>query len=242
VKYDKTTRSAIASSAAALGVGVAEHETFHGAITASHHLDPALLSTTEHKRTMAKSAALTADLGALSSDLDQSGDDLHGQLQRLALQVHELVPSYVGLSTTTVVDNFPLTMTIMDESVDPAEIAASATLPLSIIDCDTQGQIVFYATRPGAFVDFAADARSLLVGVALDKILLDQRLSLPSNLADASSVNGLADFSTINQAYGVLIEQGHTPEDAHTELFGIAADAGVTEAVTAQRLLAAVAR
>jgi hypothetical protein len=153
-----------------------------------------------------------------------------------------LVSSYVGLSTTTVVDNFPLTMTMMDDSVDPADIAASATLPLSIIDCDTDGQIVFYATDRGAFVNFAADASSLLFGVELDKIVLDRRLSLPSNLADASGVIGLADFSAINQAYGVLIEQGNTPEGAHTELFDLAQDAGVTEAVTAQRLLVAVAR
>jgi hypothetical protein len=227
------------------GIGIASsaavNEAFH-AITASYGRAAARSATSEHERSMAAPAALATNLAASSGDLNRSDVDVPGLLERLAVQVHGLVPSYAGLSVTTVVDDFPLTLTVMDESVNRGEIAASATLPLTITGAATLGQIVFYATGRGAFVNFAADASPLLLGMDLDAVLLDRRLSLPSSLADASGVIGLTDFSAINQACGVLIEQGHAPESAHAELLGIARDAGVSETATARRILAAVAR
>jgi hypothetical protein len=52
-----------------------------------------------------------------------------------------------------------------------------------------------------------------------------------------SGVTGLDDLSTINRAAGILIDQGHEPDQAHAALRRHAAAAGVETHVYAARLL-----
>ena len=52
-----------------------------------------------------------------------------------------------------------------------------------------------------------------------------------------SGVTGLDDLSTINRAIGILIDQGHHPDQAHATLGQYAAAAGVAIHVYAARLL-----
>ena len=52
-----------------------------------------------------------------------------------------------------------------------------------------------------------------------------------------SGLTGLDELSTINQAIGFLMDQGHPPEQAHATLSGGAASAGVEPHIFAARLL-----
>ena len=68
-------------------------------------------------------------------------------------------------------------------------------------------------------------------------ILLDQHLLLP---VEGSAVTGLRELSTINQAIGMLIEQGSTPESARLELDRVAESRGTTTDSAAAEIISAV--
>ena len=65
--------------------------------------------------------------------------------------------------------------------------------------------VTFYASRPGAFVDLAADIRQRhnLDG----QVVLDGHLHPLRHPIAPSGVTGLVEFSVINRAIGVLIER-----------------------------------
>jgi hypothetical protein len=65
-------------------------------------------------------------------------------------------------------------------------------------------------------------------------IVLDADLLAPST---TSGLIGLDELSTINRAVGILIEQGHHPNQAHATLRHQAAEAGVEPHIYAARLL-----
>ena len=65
-------------------------------------------------------------------------------------------------------------------------------------------------------------------------IVLDADLPAPSA---TSGLIGLDELSTINRAVGILIEQGHHPNQAHAALRRQAAEAGVESHIYAARLL-----
>jgi hypothetical protein len=65
-------------------------------------------------------------------------------------------------------------------------------------------------------------------------IELDADLPPPTR---ESGISGLADLSTINQAVGVLIANGHHPDDAHDTLRRQAAARGLTPHIWAARML-----
>ena len=65
-------------------------------------------------------------------------------------------------------------------------------------------------------------------------IVLDADLPAPST---TSGFIGLDELSTINRAVGILIEQGHHPNQAHAALRHQAAEAGVEPHIYAARLL-----
>ena len=161
------------------------------------------------------SAALVADLTSLTDSLDQPDTDLEALLRALADDTRRAVRSYLGLTMTLIVDGYPVTLTAMDEFADPGDIATSALLPLpALCDAEPGSVIVFYAGKAGAFVDFAADL-SFALGLGLDVIVLDEHLTPPRAV---SGLTGLVEMSQVNQAIGILIERGHTPEGARTEL------------------------
>ncbi|MDP9094783.1 MAG: hypothetical protein M3N95_18055 [Actinomycetota bacterium] len=78
--------------------------------------------------------------------------------------------------------------------------------------------LLFYAADPGAFVDLAADL-SFALGLELSDLVLDRHLTLPRH---GEGIDGFEFWSGINQAVGVLIARGHTPESARTELHRLA--------------------
>lgn len=127
-------------------------------------------------------------------------------------------------------DGAPVTIT----AVDSHTAAASILLPLGVPS--TAGDhIVLYAHNPGAFTDLAADARTVL-GAGGD-IVMDGHLPPPTASATDASAADLADRSTIDQAVGFLIGQGHPPEEAMVELRRRAATAGASAAWMANHIL-----
>jgi hypothetical protein len=84
--------------------------------------------------------------------------------------------------------------------------------------------LILYAGTPGAFVDLTADL-AWLTGRPPGDFVLDQHLSGP---ARPDTGTYLRTASVINQAIGVLIARGYTPEQAHREL-DIQADSAITE-------------
>ncbi len=182
------------------------------------------------------SAALAADLTALTDALAEPGIDLEALLRALAADTRAAVPSYLGLTMRLIIDDHPLTLTTMD----PSPVATSLLLPLSAVgDVEPGSVMVFYAATPGAFIDIAADV-SFALGLDLGEIVLDQHLtpsSDPAGLSSQTGVQGLAEMSTLNQAIGILIEQGHAPEQAHAELERLAHHAQTTVAAAAQQLI-----
>ena len=95
---------------------------------------------------------------------------------------------------------------------------------------------MLYAGRSGAFVDLAADL-AWLTGRELTDFVLDQQLQLP---AQPDGTLALLTASLIDQAIGVLIGRGYTPDQARRELDTDAARAATDRADAAARILAAL--
>ena len=93
--------------------------------------------------------------------------------------------------------------------------------------------LIFYAGTPGTFVDLTADL-AWLTGRPPSDFALDKHLSVPVG-PDAGT--SLRTASVINQAIGVLIGRGCTPEQAHRELDTQADSAGTDRHTTAQFIL-----
>ena len=160
---------------------------------------------------------LTDDIRDLFSDLavpdPMTGQqvDLQTSLAALTASVKRAVPSYRGLALTLVIDEQPVSVTSAERG-DTSDIATSLCLLLAWVPLlRTDSQITFYASVPGTFVDLAADLALALGG---ESLRLDK--DIPSALA--SALTGVRRLSTINEAVGVLIGHGHTPDGAQREL------------------------
>jgi hypothetical protein len=181
------------------------------------------------------SAALVADLHLLSA-LSGLDDDIEGLLRGMVDDLKAAVPSAIGLSLTVHVSGQDVTLTTLDDD-NSRSVGASILVPLGAAAAPSDGTcIVFYAETPGAFVDLSADL-AWTTGLPAEMILLDQHLLLP---VDGSAVTGLRELSTINQAIGMLIEQGGTPESARLELERLAESRGTTTDSAAAEIISAV--
>jgi hypothetical protein len=180
-------------------------------------------------------APLAAELAALSAALDEPGSDLGLGLRQLAVAAASAVPSYLGLSVVVTQHDPAFTVTLLDDGESAGDIGASILLTWTsrANDDDVAGvAFVLYARTPGAFVDLAADV-SWLTGSLPTEFVLDAHLGFP---AEPDTATPIAAASVINQAIGVLIGRGYTPEQAHRELDANAARDG-TERVTAAQVI-----
>jgi hypothetical protein len=181
--------------------------------------------------------SLAADLAALTSALGRADTDLAQSLEGLAANTRRAVDSYLGVMVTIVNGGYPVTVALMDSSDEPTPIASSAQVPLRTVSGAEPGSaIVFYASRPGAFVDFAADA-AFMLELPLEAISLDSHLIGPDENLRAS---GLDDLSAINQAIGVLLGRGQSIERARRTLADDAAREKTTVVWAARALLRSV--
>ena len=184
------------------------------------------------------SAALAADLGLLTDALNDPDIDIIAVLRLMARDLKSAVDSFAGLSLSVLSGDQLMSFTAMERGSGLATVVSSMRLPLAVLpgaDGTGDGSLILYAGRAGAFVDLAADL-SWLTGHELGRFTLDQHLHLPPN--DGAG-RGLREASAINQAIGVLIGRGFTPEEAARELAARAAAAGSTRYAIAETLLAA---
>jgi hypothetical protein len=205
--------------------------------------------------------ALLRDLLHLSSSVELDEDELGGRLAALVTALRAAAPSYRGMHLTVFEGNQAVELTAFD-STDDGAITTSLRLPFAALGpgFPVSSRVVLYAASPGAFVDLAADLGYALHAPIIfdslrprltespegdrqpgdghrdghESIVLDADLP-PATLV--SGLTGLDDVSTINRAVGMLIDQGHHPDDAHATLHRDAVAAGVEPHIYAARLL-----
>jgi len=174
----------------------------------------------------------------LADALEDPGTDLRAVLTVLVDNLREAVPSVLGLTVTITQAGDSVTLYSSDADV-PAIAAASLHIPLTeLTAADPGSTATFYAARPGAFMDLAADIR---YAYGLNgQVVLDQHLNDPlpaTTAAGGTGMTGLVELSVINRAIGVLIEQRHHPDTARSVLRQRADQAGITLRAAAQHLL-----
>jgi hypothetical protein len=181
------------------------------------------------------STALTSHVHDLYASVAE--DATPDALDVLAADLRRSVPSYLGLQLVLNDHGHEVTVTAFDPTTTPDLIATSLQLPLSVLNvegADPSSSITFYAATPGAFVDLEADLAFALPGDVRAGITVDD-LRRPSTLHPG--VTGAAELSTINRAVGVLIGDGHHPDEARGELELRAAAAGLTVLAFATQLV-----
>ena len=179
---------------------------------------------------MELSAGLAADLARLTDALDDSATDLAD----LVGSVHDAfvvaVPSALGVAFTIRASPAEVTVSTLDGAA--MAVATSLQVPLgSWTDLEPGSAVIFYAATTGALVDLAADLGWLLNLRAA--VVLDGHL--PARHQGATS--GLAELSVIQQALGVLIDRGRTPQAGVYELEHLARESDTTVHAAAARLI-----
>ena len=162
-------------------------------------------------------AALAADLDILTAALDEPGADLLRTLHQLSIDAQAAVPTYLGLCVTVDGSDTPFTFTILEAGAVAEDVRSSLRLRLPGVGDDRLSlsvAFILYAATPGTFVDLTADLAWLTGRPPID-FVLDQHLPGPARPAAGTH---LRTVSVINQAIGVLIGRGFTPEQADREL------------------------
>jgi hypothetical protein len=185
------------------------------------------------------SDAVSADLAALTSALDEPGADCATLTQRLGDSCALAVASYLGFCITVIVDDVPISFSMLEDFLDPAEVLTSLMFPLSALgEHRPSGAVILYAGSRGAFVDLAADLAYAL-GATPDAVQLDQHLTPPDA---AVSDTGLAALSRRDRALGILLDRGLDLDEGLTELQRRARLDAISVQVAAQRVIDASVR
>jgi hypothetical protein len=206
--------------------------------------------------------ALLRDLLHLSASVGFRDDELGTRLAAMVQAMCAAVPSYRGMDLTVYDGGQPMGLVAFLDTDDGA-ISTSMRLPFATLGdgFNRDSRVVFYAATPGAFVDLAADLGHALQAPVLfsrpppgatdgadgdglnrghqdgqETIVLDA--DLPPR-GTTSGLTGLDEMSTISRAVGMLIDQGHPPDEANSTLQRRATAAGVEPHVYAGRILEA---
>ena len=194
----------------------------------------------------------------LAASIGADTDLLHVPLLALARDLRAAVPSYRGLQLTVVHSGQPVTMTDMVPVEADGVVLTSLRVPLIAMDSayHPDSRVTFYAGKPGALVDMAADLAYVLKTSVLTKS--DQLVSdgdgraQPGHLqagrvlvldADvpaarpASGLFGLSELSAVHRAVGIMIGRGQDPDHAYETLRLEAMAAGVELHVFAARVV-----
>ncbi len=173
---------------------------------------------------MDRTISLFAGLDRLTKSLDDPEVDLERDLRRLGDDLARAVSSYLGLTLTIASVAGPISLSSWHGEYGPAAIGSSLLIPLPLICATPAGStLILHAGAPGAFVDLCADLSHVL-GEPLTDFDLDGHL--PDQLSQNAKpeLTGLAEFSHLNQAIGVLLAVGYTREQAYAELWHHAQD------------------
>lgn len=181
-------------------------------------------------------AALAADLALLTAALDDPRADIADAVHRFGVVTRLAVPSYLGLSVIAAGVDPPMTITVMTDEARGGEVRASLRIPLSQLRPGRHGldvAMILYAAAERAFVDLAADL-ARIIDRKLGDVSVDEHLVVH----DGRGGDSVRTLSMINQAVGVLLSRGLTPEQAHDELDARAAATGTDRAAAAAGILA----
>lgn len=181
---------------------------------------------------------LIEGLTLLSDALDDPGTDLEAILSVLTDDLVSAVPSYLGLIVTLHIDGNPVILSTLDGATSGQARASLMLSLLPVVPAAPRGSVAFYSGAPGAFVGLAEDARWIfnLNGPPI----LDGHLTDGRSVAEPAGIRGLAAHTDINQAIGVLIEEGHSLAGAREELARRSARSGWSLPETALLLLDAI--
>lgn len=160
---------------------------------------------------------MAAAVAILTEALDEPGTDIAQSLHRLALDAATAVPSYLGLSVVVPQSDPPFTVTVIADGAVVGDIRTSLRVLLSGMGDGHERApvaLILYAGTPGTFVDLAADL-AWLIGRPLTEVTLDEHLTVPAGPNTAAQLQAAGD---INQAIGVLIGHGYTPQQADWQL------------------------
>ncbi len=166
--------------------------------------------------------SLAAVLAALTRALDDPAVDIATTLTRVATDSRFAVSSFLGLSVVVQSSGEALELTALDPAIESGDIKASLLMPLRAAPPDPStaaesvSALILYAGVPGAFVDLAADL-AWVTGWHPAAFVMDGHLNRPEA---EYGPNRLQVASTVNQAIGILIARGSTPEQAAAELDG----------------------
>jgi hypothetical protein len=133
----------------------------------------------------------------------------------------------------------PFTLTILADGAKAGDIRTSLQVLLPIMGAGHDAAavaVILYASVPGTFVDLAADL-AWLTEQPMGEITLDGHLTVP---AAADTGAQLQAASAINQAIGVLIGRGYSPDQAHRHLDIQAATNRTDRHAAAELILGAV--
>ena len=183
------------------------------------------------------SLSVIAALSTLTEALDDPTIDLGRSLSELADVVRLAVPSAVGLSVRTGPEGSRIELTGGAEDIVPTEIGTSLTITLPWPEAPTQATrtaIVLYARAKGAFVDLAADV-TWLAGTRVVDVVLDSHLDPPHDVDPRTTLEAMA---AVNQAIGMLLSQGFTPEQAERHIYQRAASTGIAAQFAAVAIMA----
>src|ERR1700712_1567925 len=177
-------------------------------------------------------------LDTLTDALEIPGADLQAMLDVLIDDVTAAVPSFLGLQLTVTAGEVSTTLSAVDPHLARAA-QASLQWPLQqLAGSASTDTAILYAAQPGAFTALAASSRR-----AVDRrgqVVIDGNLPADGEAGIHERSSGIGDAVLINIAIGILIGQGHPPEQALGELTRRANlhDSGLTSA--AEQLLASV--
>jgi hypothetical protein len=165
----------------------------------------------------------------------------------LTALVHELqlaVPSLVSvLLISTGELPVPVPLVLLTPSTRPVTVGASLAVDLAAAP-DSSVLLVLQATAPGAFLMLSDHLETQLRieplqgTTAPSGVRLDEHLSLPLQAADEVFAAALADLALVNQATGLLIGRGRTPDAAVAHLRRRALSTGTSLPAVSRALLA----
>lgn len=186
---------------------------------------------------MTPAAATASALTVLTEALDDPDTDIAHSLRLLTLDAAAAIPSYRGLTVVVPHSDPPLVVTTLATGSVAEDIHTSLRFSVPGRGDPRKSSVVLitlYAGSPGAFVDLAADL-AWLTGRPPRDFVLDQHLT---HAAESPPEGHLHAASTINQAIGVLIGRGYTPQQADWQLDVQAAHHRTDRHAAAQRILA----
>lgn len=160
-------------------------------------------------------AETAAALAILTEALDEPDADIAQSLQRLTLDAANAVPSYLGLSIVVSQRDPPLIITALADGAVVGDIRTSLrVLLLGMGNGRAPVALILYAGKPGTFVDLSADL-AWLTARPLTEFILDEHLTVPAGPDTAAQLQAARH---IDQAVGVLIGRGYTPQQAGRQL------------------------